>query len=361
MVARAAVLHEVGGPLSITEIELPDPGPGQVRVRMAATGVCHSDLSLARGTLRQKMPVVLGHEGAGHVVAVGPDVPLRVGEPVVLNWTPPCGRCWFCEHGEPYLCANAGELSTRPYATLGDGTGVYPGLGTGAFATETVVGANACIPVPDDVPLTEAALLGCAVLTGSGAVRNSARVRAGESVVVIGLGGVGLSAVQAAAVAGADPVIAVDPAPDKAALARRLGATEVLEPSKDLGKQVRARTGGIGADHAIECVGRAETIRTAWSVTRRGGRATVVGLGRQDDPVTFTALEVAFFARTLAGCMYGNSDPARDIPLLLDDYRAGKLDLRSLVTDEVGLDEVDSAFSWMEAGRGARTVIRFDR
>lgn len=175
---RAAVLREVGGRLRMEDVQLPETGPGQVRVRLAATGVCRSDLSLARGTLAHRMPVVLGHEGAGHVVGVGPGVTaVAVGDPVVLNWSPSCGRCWFCVHGETYLCEHSDDGSKQPYGTLADGTPVHAGLGTAAFATETVVGENACIPLPAGVPLEQAALLGCAVLTGVGAVLNSAGVR----------------------------------------------------------------------------------------------------------------------------------------------------------------------------------------
>lgn len=355
----AAVLREVGGPLRVEDVALPEPGPGQVRVRLAATGVCHSDLSLARGTMVQPMPVVLGHEGAGRVVAVGEGVTgLAAGDPVVLNWAPACRECWWCGQGEPWLCARASEAWQRPYARLADGTEVYPGLGTAAFATETVVGAKACVPLPGDIPLIEAAVLGCAVLTGVGAVRNAARVRPGESVLVIGLGGVGLAAVQGARLAGADPIIAVDPAPGKAELARRLGATEVLTQSGPaLAKRVRALVDGRGADHAIECVGRPETIRAAWSATRRGGRATVVGLGSRTEQVSFNALEISHFARTLAGCFYGNCDPATDVPRLLDDYRAGRLDLAGLVTEQVPLAEAGAALDRL--GTGARTVVVF--
>lgn len=357
--ARAAVLREVGGPLRVEDVELDPPGPGEVRVRIAAAGVCHSDLSLARGTLRTPaVPVVLGHEGAGYVTTVGPEVTaFAAGDPVVLNWSPACGRCWFCAHGEPYLCERSDEASRRPYGTLADRTPVYPGLGTGAFATETVVGQNACLPLPPDIPMEQAAVLGCAVLTGVGAVLNSARVRAGESVVVFGLGGVGLSALQGARLAGADPIVAVDPAEARWELARRLGATDVLPPGRELGRSVRALTGGRGADHAIECVGRGETIRAAWSVTRRGGRATIVGMGGSDDQVAFSALEVAFFARTLAGCMYGSSDPAADLPVLIEHVRAGRLDLAALVTGTLPLDAVEDAFARMEARQGARTVL----
>lgn len=352
-------MRALDGPLAVEDIELNPTGPGQVRVRLAAAGVCHSDLSLADGTLRQPFPAVLGHEGAGVVVETGAGVTgLAPGDHVVLNWSPPCRACWFCEHGEPYLCVHADDARGVPFATAA-GEPVYAGLGTGAFAAETVVGAHACIPVPDDIPLAEAALLGCAVLTGVGAVTNAARVRPGQTVVVVGLGGVGLAAIQGARLAGASAIIAVDPAPAKEALALSLGATHYLAPHAGLAKEIRALTGGLGADHAIECVGRGETIRAAWSATRRGGTATVVGLGSAQDPVTFNALEVAFFARTIVGCMYGSTDPAVDVPILLEHYRAGRLDLAALVSDEVELADVGEAFSRMRAGQGARTLVRF--
>lgn len=358
---RAAVLRETGGPLRVEEIDLPEPGPGQVRVRLAATGVCHSDLSLATGVLAHPVPAVLGHEGAGRVVAVGPEVTgLRPGDPVVLNWTPPCRDCWYCDHGEPYLCPRGSQAMSEPYGRLDDGAAVHPGLGVAAFATETLVGVNACVRLPEDVPLDHAALMGCALLTGAGAVFNAARVRPGESVAVFGLGGIGLCAVQAARIAGADRIIAVDPATEKADLAWRLGATEVLEPSEDLAKRIRRLTDGRGADHAVECVGRADTIRAAWSATRRGGQTTVVGLGPASDQVTFNAMEVAYFARTLRGCMYGSSDPDVDIPALVEHYRAGRLDLDALVSERIGLSDVGGAFERMRAGHGARRLVVFD-
>ncbi|QUH01494.1 Zn-dependent alcohol dehydrogenase [Saccharopolyspora erythraea] len=359
--AQAAVLREIGGELRVEDVELPAPGPGRVRVKLAATGVCHSDLSLATGVLAHPAPVVLGHEGAGRVVEVGEGVEgLRPGDPVVLNWTPPCRECWFCTHQQPYLCPHASDAMGRPYGTLADTTPVYPGLGTAAFATETLVGANACIPLPEDVPLEQAALLGCAVLTGAGAVFNAARVRPGESVVVFGLGGIGLCAVQAARIAGAGPIIAVDPAVEKFDLARRLGAPHALEPSSDLSKRIRKLTEGRGADHAFECVGRAETIRGAWSATRRGGQATIVGLGSVSDEVTFNALEIGHFARTLRGCMYGSTDPRVDVPVLLQHYRDGALDLDSLVSQRIALEDIGESFARMKAGHGARSVVVFE-
>lgn len=247
-----------------------------------------------------------------------------------------------------------------PYAKLvGGGDELYPGLGTAAFAEETVVPASAVLPLPDGVPLTEAALLGCAVLTGYGAVHHSAGVRPGESVAVFGVGGVGLAVLQAARIAGAGAVVAVDVSPEKEALARAAGATEFLLAGEDVAKRIRALTGGHGADVAIECVGRGETIRSAWSSTRRGGRTTVVGIGGKGDLVSFSALELFHFGRTLSGCVYGNSDPARDLPVLAEHVRAGRLDLSAMVTERIGLEGIAGAFSAMLAGRGGRALVVF--
>ncbi|MET9870189.1 alcohol dehydrogenase catalytic domain-containing protein, partial [Streptomyces sp. NPDC006386] len=225
MAVRAAVLPAVGSPLEITGIDLPDPGPGQVRVRLAAAGVCHSDLSLSDGTMRVPVPAVLGHEGAGTVVAVGEGVThVAPGDGVVLNWAPSCGACHACSLGEVWLCANALSGAADVYARTAEGTDLHPGLNVAAFAEETVVSAGCVLPVPDGVPLTDAALLGCAVLTGYGAVHHSARVRHGETVAVFGVGGVGLAALQAARIAGASQIIAVDVSPAKEELARAAGA-----------------------------------------------------------------------------------------------------------------------------------------
>ncbi|GAB3468003.1 alcohol dehydrogenase catalytic domain-containing protein [Actinophytocola sediminis] len=355
---RAAVLMRQGDPLEVCDIVLPDPGPGQVRVKIAAAGVCHSDLSLANGTLAPTMPAVLGHEGAGTVVAVGPGVDrVVVGDRVVLNWAPACRACWFCEEGEPYLCVHAEERAAQPYATLADGTPVYPGLGTGAFAEETVVPQQGVVPIPADVPLAEAALLGCAVLTGNGAVHNTARVRPGQSVLVMGLGGVGLSVLQAARAAGASPIIGVDVTEAKAALAILHGATEFVRADETTSKSVRRLTGGRGADHAFDCVGQPATIRASWSATRRGGTVTVIGVGSRKSPVEFNALELYWFGRTLQGCVYGSSDPDVDVPRLLNELAEGRLDIASLATHTTDLGGVNEAFD--RFGSGGRTIVRF--
>ncbi|MFI1396542.1 zinc-binding dehydrogenase [Streptomyces sp. NPDC020681] len=357
---RAAVLPAVGSPLEITDIELPEPGPGRVRVRLAAAGVCHSDLSLTDGTMRVPLPAVLGHEGAGTVVSVGEGVHhVAPGDGVVLNWAPSCGSCHHCGIGEVWLCAQALTGVGEVYARTADGTDLHPGLNVAAFAEETVVAANCVLPAPAGIPLTDAALLGCAVLTGYGAVHHCARVREGESVVVFGVGGVGLATLQSARIAGAGVIIAVDVSPEKESLACAAGASEFVLASDATAKEIRRLTGGQGADVAIECVGRAVTIRTAWESTRRGGRTTVVGIGGKDQQVTFNALELFHWGRTLSGCVYGNSNPAVDLPVLADHVRAGRLDLTALVTDRIGLDGIPSAFANMKAGRGGRALVIF--
>ncbi|WOX08571.1 MULTISPECIES: Zn-dependent alcohol dehydrogenase [unclassified Streptomyces] len=358
---RAAVLPAVGAPLEIAEIDLPDPGPGQVRIRLAAAGVCHSDLSLTNGTMRVPVPAVLGHEGAGTVVAVGEGVThVSPGAPVILNWAPSCGTCHACTLGEVWLCANALNGAADVYAhRASDGSDLHPGLNVAAFAEETVVAASCVLPLPEGIPLTDAALLGCAVLTGYGAIHHSARVREGETVAVFGVGGVGLATLQSARIAGATTIVAVDVSPEKEELARAAGATDYVVASENTAREIRALTGKQGVDVAVECVGRAVTIRTAWESTRRGGRTTVVGIGGKDQQVTFNALELFHWGRTLSGCVYGNSDPAKDVPVLAEHVRAGRLDLGALVTERIGLDGIPGAFENMVAGKGGRALVVF--
>ncbi|MFB7598450.1 Zn-dependent alcohol dehydrogenase [Streptomyces sp. NPDC056160] len=360
MAVRAAVLPAIGSPLEITGIELPGPGPGQVRVRLAAAGVCHSDLSLTDGTMRVPVPAVLGHEGAGTVLAVGDGVThVAPGDAVVLNWAPSCGSCHACALGEVWLCADALTGAAGVHARTADGTDLHPGLNVAAFAEETVVAASCVLPLPQGVPLTDAALLGCAVLTGYGAVHHSARVRAGETVAVFGAGGVGLATLQAARIAGAARIVAVDVSPEKEDLARRAGATDYVVASGGTPREIRALTEGHGVDVSVECAGRAVSIRAAWESTRRGGRTTVVGIGGKDQQVTFNALEIFHWGRTLSGCVYGNSNPAEDLPVLAAHVRAGRLDLGALVTERIALDGIPAAFENMRAGKGGRALVVF--
>ena len=357
-VTRAAVLRSVGSPLAIEEIHLPAPAEGEVHVRLAAAGVCHSDLSLANGTLVQPVPAVLGHEGAGTVLAVGPGVThVRPGDHVLLNWSPSCGSCWFCLHAEPYLCDQTANAWSRRYARLADGTPLYAGLGTAAFGEETIVPSSAVLRLPPAVDLEGAALLGCALLTGIGAVINSADVQPGASVVVFGTGGVGLSVLQGARLVGAEVVIGVDIAADKEGLARTNGATDFILADDQVARRVRERTGGRGADHAFECVGSATTIRQAWSSTRRGGRTTIVGIGAKDETVEFRAQEFFYSARLLSGCVFGSTDIGRDLPRLLQHVQAGRIRPEDLVSNRIKLEDVPHALAQLSVGKGARSLI----
>jgi len=357
---RAAVLTETGVPLTIGEIELATPRADQVRVALRATGVCHSDLSIARGGLPCALPAVPGHEGAGVVTEVGDDVTsVAPGDHVILNWTPSCGACFFCAKHEPWLCERAAKDSlAAPYATW-KGEPLTPVLGAAAFAEETLVLERAVVPIPRDVPFEVAALVGCAVTTGVGAVLNTAKVQPGDTVVVIGCGGVGLSIVQGARYARAGRVVAVDLTEDKRALARDLGATDTIDGNDDVEAAVRDLTDGRGADHVFEAIGRASTIRTAYRATRRGGNTVVVGAGRHDDKVELSALELFFQARRLIGCVYGSADVATDFPRILGLYREGALDLDRLITKRITLDGVNDALVAMENGEGARTIVEF--
>jgi S-(hydroxymethyl)glutathione dehydrogenase/alcohol dehydrogenase len=348
--------------LAVMEVELRAMTPADVRVRVAGVGVCHSDLSMVNGTLSPSYPQVLGHEAAGVVTEVGADVgTVAVGDHVVLNWAVPCRACWFCTRDEPWLCSAIEGLTGTPGGSLADGTPFEACLGLGAMAEEVVCPATAVVPLPHDVPLEEAALLGCAILTGVGAAQNAARVQPGESVLVVGLGGVGLSAVAGARLAGASRIIAVDTSASKEPLARAAGATDFLVADPTLARQVRALTEGRGADKALECVGSATTIRTAWTAVRRGGTCVVVGLGPRDQQVTFNPLELFHFSRTLTSSVYGNSDPERDIPVLVEHLRAGRLDLAGTITDRISLDDVPAAFDRMRRGEGGRSIVVFPR
>jgi len=356
---RGLVVRGKGAAPTVEELRLPEVGPGQVRIRIKAAGVCHSDLSMVNGTLSPPHPLVLGHEAAGEVVEAGAGVTrVRAGTHVALNWAPPCRDCWFCAHDEPWLCAAANVAALENGITL-DGAPVHVTLGLGAFAEQVVVPEKAVMAVPDELAWESAALLGCAVLTGTGAVRNTARVAAGSSVVVIGLGGVGLSVVAAARAAGAAPVIAVDVSEAKKALAEAAGATDFVVSSENLSKDIRSLTSRLGADHAFECVGRAATIRAAWRAARRGGQVTVVGMGGADDMVELSALEIFNSARTLRASVYGSADPDREVPELARDVLSGVLNLDHLITDRITLADVPEAFDRMSRGEGARSVVIF--
>ncbi|GAA3574961.1 Zn-dependent alcohol dehydrogenase [Nonomuraea rosea] len=355
---RGVILRETGKPVEVSdELTLRRPGPGEVRVRLRAAGVCHSDLSMCEGRLPARLPLVPGHEGAGEVVELGPGVSgPPVGTHVILSWIPPCGTCYLCLGGQPNLCVSV-RPTGEPTLRLG-GEPVNAALGVGCFAEETVVDARAAIPIPDDVPFDVAAVVGCAVLTGVGAVVNTARVRPGASVLVIGCGGVGINVIQGATLAAAAPVLAVDRVPDKLAAARRFGATHTAT-SDELDAAVKELTEGRGFDYAFEVVGRSETIRQAWNATRRGGTTVVVGAGSAEDMVSFSAAELFATERRLLGCLYGSGDVRTDTGRLLRLWRAGRLDLDGLISRRITLDDVGEAFTAMGSGDVIRSLITY--
>lgn len=354
----AVVVRSPDRPMAVERIRLRDVGPRDVRVRIDATGVCHSDLSLARGVLAQPMPAVLGHEACGTVLETGSDVAdLALGDRVVLLWITPCGDCVHCARGEVHLCVNGAARGAEPYAVSAAGEPIYPGLTVGSFAEQTVVPAAAVVKVPDDITSADAALLGCAVTTGVGAVTKTAGVKPGSTVLVLGLGGVGLAAVQGAKLAGASTVIAVDRNPAKADLAAKLGADHFVPADEDARKAVRKLTGGQGVDYAFDCVGSARTIRDCWGMARRGGGVCIVGIGGKDDTVSFSALELFHFARTLTGCVAGSLDATVDMPGYFEQVRSGRLDLAAMVTGHGGLGDVERAMAEMAAGAGIRTLL----
>ncbi|HEX6738500.1 MAG TPA: Zn-dependent alcohol dehydrogenase [Vicinamibacteria bacterium] len=364
---KAAVCHQRNQPLRVEEVALDPPGPGEVAVRLAASGVCHSDLSAISGVLPVELPAVLGHEGAGTVEAVGPGVSgLAPGDPVVLSWVTSCGSCFFCGCGRPNLC-EVGERINRthrqPDGTARvrlDGRELQAVSALGTLAERAVVPAAAAVKLPAGVPLDAAALLGCSVMTGVGAVLNTARVAPGSSVAVFGAGGVGLNVVQGAVLAGAARVIVVDTNPRKLSLAESFGATDAVDASQgDPATAVRKLTAGRGADYAFEAVGRKTTIEQAYAATRRGGTCVVVGIGAREESAAINTFFLPILEKRLVGCWYGSADVHRDFPRLLAFWQAGRLKLDALITQRYRLEEVNEALAALAEGRNARGLVVF--
>ena len=356
---RGVVARGKGEPVSVETVLVPDPGPGEALVTIQACGVCHTDLHYREGGIGNDFPYLLGHEAAGVVEAVGEGVSdVAPGDFVILNWRAVCGQCRACLRGRPWYCFATHNAKQK--MTLADGTPLSPALGIGAFVGKTLVASGQCTKVDPDAPATVAGLLGCGVMAGLGAAINTGGVGRGDSVAVFGCGGVGDAAIAGAALAGATTIIGVDLDDRKLAWAKDFGATHTINSSEtDPVPAIRALTGGHGVDVAVECAGRAQSIRAAWESTRRGGRTTVVGIGGKEQQITFHALEIFHFARTLTGCVYGNSDPARDLPVLAEHIRAGRFDLSMLVTERIALDGIPAAFENMIAGKGGRALVVF--
>jgi alcohol dehydrogenase len=374
MKTRAAVLDRMGAPLPYAEskplriatLDLAAPGRGEVLVRIAAAGLCHSDLSVINGDRPRPMPMALGHEAAGVVEALGEDVTdLQTGDHVVMVFMPSCGHCILCAEGRPALCepgaaANgAGTLLSGRRRLSCDGAEINHHLGVSAFADYAVVSRRSLVRVDPDLPLDEAALFGCAVLTGVGAVVNTARLQPGQTAAVIGLGGVGLASVLGAVASGAVQVVAVDLSDDKLALARQLGATHAVNArDPDAAAQIREATRG-GVDVAFEMAGAVRAMELAYAVTRRGGATVTAGLPPPGAALPLLLVQMVAEERTVKGSYIGGCVPARDIPRYVALYRAGKLPVDRLMSGRLRLDEINEGFDRLHEGRAVRQVINF--
>lgn len=362
----AAVLAQSGNnpapyaankPLEVKTLDLADPKPGEVLVRIDAAGLCHSDLSVINGDRPRPMPMALGHEAAATVLALGDagDGSLAVGDRVVLVFLPSCGHCVACASGQGYLCANGaaangkGELMKGGTRLSCDGQDVHHHLGVSAFATQAVVDRRSVVKIDSDIPPETAALFGCAVLTGVGAVMNTAAVRPGESVLIYGLGGVGLAALLGALAAGAQPVVAVDPSPEKRALALELGAAAAVAPGEDAAL--------FGTEVVIETVGKAAVLAQAYKAARRGGRIVTVGLPNPAEMLEINALSLVAEGKALMGSYMGSSIPSRDIPRYIALWRAGRLPVEKLLTSVSPLEEINELMDKLAQGKAVRQVI----
>lgn len=362
---KAAVLYAPQTPLVIEDLHLDPPKAGEVRVRVAANGVCHSDLHVMTGAMRMPLPIVLGHEGAGIVLEVGPGVTsVREGDHVVLCFQPVCGVCHTCTQGRPNLC------ETRPKAlgVLMDETTrlrksdqeVFHFAYTASFAEETVVPESCAIKIRPDIPLDRACFVGCGVMTGVGAAINTAKVQPGSSVAVIGCGGVGLNVLQGAALAGARQVIAIDVLDNKLEFARVFGATHLVNASTDDAvKAVQDLTHGRGVDYAFEVISTAKTIETAFRMTARGGVCTIVGIAPEGARISLNPNIFTMMEKTLQGSYYGSTRPRIDMPRLLEMYMDGKLKIDELVSHTFSLAQVNEAYAALQAGGVARSVVKF--
>ena len=362
---HAAVLRSVGEPLRVEELTLAEPGPEEILVEIEAAGVCHSDLHYVHGQLRCPLPVVPGHEGAGRVLAVGERTSgaIRPGDRVALLWRPNCQRCRACVSGHPIMCEQ-GAVQARsgglPDGTtrLSDAAGpVHHLMGVSCFAERVVVHERSAVRVPDDIPSEIAAIAGCAVITGVGAVRNVIGQAIGEPVVVMGAGGVGLAAVMGARLAGAGPIVVVDMQPERLALARRLGATATIDPHDgDVVEQVLGLVPD-GAAWVIEAIGRPQTLQSAVAVLRPLGTVIAVGLGAVGETFALPINELVQRQKRVVGSLYGSSIPSIDLPLIFDLYRSGRLPLNLLIGERYDLDGLNDAFDALVAGSVGRSVI----
>jgi S-(hydroxymethyl)glutathione dehydrogenase / alcohol dehydrogenase len=359
---KAAVLYEQRKPLVVEEIEIEDPHPGEVLVRMAAAGICRSDLNFIEGLWPAPIPMVMGHEGAGVVEKVGEQVTLvRPGDHVILSWVPSCGVCRNCARGKPYLC------SAGPAATMKDGTtrfrkgeqAIFHQTAVSAFSNYTVTHETAVVKIRDDMPLEKAALIGCGVMTGVGAVINTAKVEMGSSVAIFGCGGVGLNVIQGANLAGATKIIAVDTLDNKLEMAKEFGATHFVNATRDDPvAKIKELNDGAGVDYSFEVIGIPEVATQAFDATDAAGTTVVVGMPPLGATLTINTLGL-FLGKTLKGAFYGSARFRIDMPTLVDLYMAGKLKLDELITRTYPLERINDAFEAMKRGEVARSIVKF--
>jgi S-(hydroxymethyl)glutathione dehydrogenase/alcohol dehydrogenase len=358
---RAALLHNTGDEKLeiIDDLEVDAPGPGEVTIKIEATGVCHSDLHAMQGSLPQPAPFVPGHEGAGTISAVGEGVTaLAEGDHVVVAWSPPCGKCNNCvERKQPHLCVMIQFAIAGVPRFTRNGERVFGMAGTGTFAEYLTVPQEAAVKIDDDIPFEIASLIGCGVSTGVGAAINTAKVEPGSKVVVFGCGGVGIAAIQGAHVAGASIIVAVDLNEDKLELAKTFGATHGVKPD-DLAA-LQAELTGDGFDYAFEAIGLPVTMRAAYDSVRRGGTACVIGVGAMDKEVSFNGFEIFFSEKNFMGSYYGSVDVRSDFHRLLSLWKSGQLNLDGMITNRMKIDEINDAFDIMKKGEAIRTVITF--
>jgi S-(hydroxymethyl)glutathione dehydrogenase/alcohol dehydrogenase len=362
---RAAIFEAAGADLVVVDdVDVDEPGAGEVLVHVSHCGVCHSDLHVIDGMIPFPAPAVLGHEAAGVVEGVGPGVHhLAAGDKVILTMRPACGHCYFCARGQVTLCANSTAVGS---GVLADGRSrlsrrgdvVFRGLGLGGFAEYVVSPAAGAVKVPEDTPLDVACVIGCAVQTGVGAVLNTAGVEEGATVLVCGLGGIGIAVAQGARLAGASTIIGVDPVAARREAALGFGATHVIDPgTDDIASTALQATDGIGVDYAFDAVGNVSLVEACLAAIRPGGTTVMVGIAPMEDMVRVPALFFAASAKRLMGCFLGSSNAAREFPRLLSLWRSGRLDLQAMVTARRPLEQVNDAFADMRAGVGLRTVI----
>jgi S-(hydroxymethyl)glutathione dehydrogenase / alcohol dehydrogenase len=359
---RAAVLRNTGDDkLEVRDdVGLVAVGPGQVKVDIQATGVCHSDLSAMTGVIPQPAPFVPGHEGAGIVSEVGEGVTsVSPGDHVIVAWSPPCGSCAFCiDRKQPNLCSNLQMATMGATNFLLEGAPTFGMAGAGTFSESVLLAEQGVVKIDDDVPFEIASLVGCGVMTGVGAALNTAKVAPGSSVVVFGCGGVGISAIQGAKVAGASEIVAVDLVDHKLEDAQRFGATQAVKPD-DLDGVKGSVTGGDGFDYAFEAIGLPVTMRSAYDVTRRGGTTCIIGVGAPTETVSLSAFELFFNEKTLVGSYYGSADVRSDFGRMLNLWKNGRLDLDGMVSKKIAIDDVNDAVSDLKAGTVIRSVITF--